>query len=57
VQFEKYNLRRKQNFTWGEEINSHPCKIYHVKGQNNGFAEGLSPMLTTNEQQKNELDI
>jgi RNase H-like domain found in reverse transcriptase len=51
VQFEKYNLQRKRHFTWSEEINSHPCNIYHVKGQNNGFADGLSRMLTTNEEQ------
>jgi hypothetical protein len=37
--------------------NSHPCKINHVKGQNNSFADGLLRMLTTNKEQKNELDI
>jgi RNase H-like domain found in reverse transcriptase len=57
VQFDKYNLRRKRHFTWSEEINSYPCKIYHVKGRNKGFADGFSRMLTTNEQQKNNLVI
>jgi hypothetical protein len=57
VQFEKFNLRRKRHFTWSAEIKSHPCKIYHVNGQNNGFADGLSHMLTTYEQQKNKLNI
>jgi RNase H-like domain found in reverse transcriptase len=57
VQFKKFNLRRKRHLTWSEEINSHPCKIYHVKGQNNGFADGFSCMLTTNKEQKNELDL